>query len=50
MENSYQREVNYTMEVFERPDHFLVVCTYENRTDAFVVYLTAEGKLVNLKN
>ena len=28
------------MDVYQRKDHYLVVCQYGNETNAFVVYLT----------
>ena len=33
------------MDIYERIDHFLVVCKYENITNAFFIYLTNNGKL-----
>ena len=36
------------MQVFERKDHYLIVCHYENTTNSFVIHFTQKGKLVNL--
>lgn len=40
VENSLETEINYTMDVYERKDHFLVMCQYQNNSNAFVIYLT----------
>jgi len=34
------------MNVYERKDHFLVVCQYANETNAFVVYLTNNDEII----
>ena len=36
------------MDIYERIDHFLVVCKYEDITNAFFIYLTNNGKLTEL--
>ena len=36
------------MNVFDRKDHYLVVCEYEDKTRSFVLYLTQDEKIVDL--
>lgn len=50
VENSFPIEIHYTMQVHQRVDHYLILCQFQNRTEAFVIYLTQNGRLIELVN
>jgi hypothetical protein len=40
IENYFEEDISYNLHVFRRKDHFLVVCQYRDKFNAFVVYIT----------
>ena len=38
------------MEVHQRKDHFLVICKYEDKVNAFAVFLSINQQLMDLGN
>lgn len=45
IENSFEEDIGYNLKVFRRKDHFLVVCQYQDKFNAFVVYFTQDNAI-----
>ena len=48
MENSYEQDMPYSIQVVERRNHFLIICHYNNTASLFRVYLTKDEQPVEL--
>lgn len=48
VENSYEKEIPYRMEVNQMSNHFFIVCSFESKSESFAIYLTENGKVLEL--
>lgn len=48
MENSYDKDIPFSLNLFKRKDHFLVSCQYEDQFHAFAIYLTHNDAILPL--
>lgn len=45
IENSFEEDISYNLSVYRRKDHFLVVCQYRDKFNAFVLYFTKNNAI-----
>lgn len=48
MENSFEHELSYSIQIYERKDHLLIICKHEDTINAFSLYFTEKGKMLGL--
>lgn len=48
MESSYHIEQTYKLNVFQREDRYLIVCEYQDKFNAFLIYFTKNKKIAKM--